>query len=131
MGDGANFLKIMKNRSRFHPRQSFRFHTDTPFHWMEFLTLILPQAPSKVYRNLSPENSKDYGKIRIPADFYPSKMNFFRFFKSVLSRKSSLMSIVYSSFRAISKLKSALGSWASVSTTTKTPRSMHSGIIFR
>lgn len=131
MGDGANFLKIMKNSSRFQPRQSLRFHTDTPFHWMEFLTLILPQAPSKVYRNLSPENSKDYGKIRSPAHFYPSKRNFLSFCKSLLRISSSLMSMVSSSFRARSKLPTALGSWASVSTTMKTPRSMHSGIIFR
>ena len=131
VGNGADFLKIMKNRSRLQTRQSFRFHTDTPFHWMEFLTLILPQAPSKVYRNLSPENSKDYGKIRSPAHFYPSKRNFLSFCKSLLRSNSSLMSMVSSSFRASSKLPTALGSWASVSTTTKTPRSMHRGIIFR
>ena len=40
VGNGADFLKIMKNRGRLQTRQSFRFHTDTPFHWNNFSPLF-------------------------------------------------------------------------------------------
>ena len=47
VGNGADFLKIMKNRGRLQTCQSFRFHTDTPFHWNNFSPLFYHRRHQK------------------------------------------------------------------------------------